>query len=190
MNQIRIDSLCKSYEGKPVLRNFSAVIEPGKTTALMAPSGSGKTTLLRILMGLEQPDGGTVEGMEGLRISAVFQEDRLCENLSCADNIRLINPAHSREEVRKALETFGLDCPDRKARELSGGMRRRVAILRALLAPYDLLLLDEPFRGLDRERKEGVMAQTCRCCRGRTVLLVTHDETELTAMQAENLLKL
>ena len=191
MNEIRLNGICKSYGEKQVLRNFSAVLKPGTMTALMAPSGSGKTTLLRILMGLETPDAGTVEGLEGLRLSAVFQEDRLCEGLSCIDNIRLVNPGNSRETVLEALEAFGLgDCPDQKAGELSGGMRRRTAILRALLAPYDLLLLDEPFRGLDRELKQTVIAHTARMCRGRTVLLVTHDASELSPMGAQTLLTL
>ena len=157
----------------------------------MAPSGAGKTTLLRILMGLEQADGGTVGGLEGLRLSAVFQEDRLCERLDPVANIRLVNPGLSRETVLRALEGVGLDgCAGQKAEELSGGMRRRVAILRALLAPYDLLLLDEPFRGLDRKTKALVMEDTRRRCEGRTVLLVTHDPTELSPMEAETCLHL
>ena len=163
-----IQGLYKAFDGKQVLRDFSAVLPAGRVTGLMAPSGTGKTTLLRILMGLERPDRGTITGLQGLRLSAVFQEDRLCENLNPVSNLRLVTPALSREPVR----------------ELSGGMRRRVAILRALLAEYDLLFLDEPFKGLDRETKEVVMADTRRRCDGRTVLFVTHDPTELEAMGA------
>ena len=77
MEDIVIRNLCKSFAGKPVLRDFSAVLPVGQVTGLMAPSGAGKTTLLRILMGLERPDGGTIDGLAGLRLSAVFQEDRL-----------------------------------------------------------------------------------------------------------------
>ena len=79
MEDIVIRNLCKSFAGKPVLRDFSAVLPVGQVTGLMAPSGAGKTTLLRILMGLERPDGGTIDGLAGLRLSAVFQEDRLLE---------------------------------------------------------------------------------------------------------------
>lgn len=186
MNEIRISHLEKAYDKKAVLKDFSAVLEPGRITALMAPSGSGKTTLLRILMGLETPDRGTVTGMDGIRISAVFQEDRLCEALTPSANIRLVDPAHSAEEIRQALAGVGLgDCLNQPVRELSGGMRRRVAILRALLAPYELLLLDEPFQGLDRNTKNLVIRDTCRRCQGRTVLLVTHDASELEAMGIE-----
>ena len=152
MEDIVIRNLCKSFAGKPVLRDFSAVLPVGQVTGLMAPSGAGKTTLLRILMGLERPDGGTIDGLAGLRLSAA------------------------------AVGLAG--CLRQPARELSGGMRRRVAILRALLAEYDLLFLDEPFKGLDRETKETVMADTRRRCAGRTVLLVTHDVAELDAMGA------
>ena len=174
MEDIVIRNLCKSFAGKPVLRDFSAVLPVGQVTGLMAPSGAGKTTLLRILMGLERPDGG-----------AVFQEDRLCDNLDPSANIRLINPTLGRRETEDALAAVGLaGCLRQPARELSGGMRRRVAILRALLAEYDLLFLDEPFKGLDRETKETVMADTRRRCAGRTVLLVTHDVAELDAMGA------
>lgn len=191
MEGIVMDRLCKSYGDKAVLRDFSAVLPLGKTTSLMAPSGAGKTTLLRLLMGLEKPDSGRILGLEGLRLSAVFQEDRLCENLNPVSNLRLVTPALSRTAAAEALAAVGLtDCQRQPARELSGGMRRRVAILRALLAEYDLLFLDEPFKGLDQETKEIVMADTRRRCAGRTVLFVTHDPAELEALGAVQRLEL
>lgn len=191
MDEIQIMHLSKSYDGEPVLRNFSATLSPGKMTALMAPSGGGKTTLLRILMGLEQPDGGSIEGLSGLRLSAVFQENRLCMALDPVANIRLVNPALSREEVIQALEAVGLgDSLSKRVSELSGGMCRRVAILRALMAQYDFLLLDEPFQGLDQKTKRLVMEDTRRRCEGRTVLFVTHDPSELEIMDVETCLTL
>ena len=191
MQDIVIRGLSKAFEGKQVLRDFSAVLPAGQVTGLMAPSGAGKTTLLRILMGLEMPDRGTITGLQGLRLSAVFQEDRLCENLNPVSNLRLVTPTLSQSAAEGALTAVGLtDCLHQPARELSGGMRRRVAILRALLAEYDLLFLDEPFKGLDRETKEVVIADTRRRCDGRTVLFVTHDPTELEAMGAVQRLEL
>lgn len=185
MQDIVITNLCKAYGAKRVLRDFSCTIPAGKVTGLMAPSGAGKTTLLRILMGFEQADGGTIQGLAGLRFSAVFQEDRLCENLTPVSNLRLVSPALSAAEAATALQGVGLaDCLAQPVRELSGGMRRRVAILRALLAEYDLLFLDEPFKGLDEETKARVIADTRRRCAGHTVLLVTHDADELAAMGA------
>ena len=178
MQDIVIRGLSKAFDGKQVLRDFSAVLPAGQITGLMAPSGAGKTTLLRILMGLETPDRGTITGLQGLRLSAVFQEDRLCENLNPVSNLRLVTPTLSQSAAEEALTAVGLtDCLHQPVRELSGGMRRRVAILRALLAEYDLLFLDEPFKGLDRETKDVVLADTRRRCDGRTVLFVTHDPT-------------
>ena len=185
MQDIVIQDLCKSYGAKQVLRHFCCTIPAGKVTGLMAPSGAGKTTLLRILMGFEQADSGRMQGFDGLRFSAVFQEDRLCDNLTPVSNLRLVSPALSVQDAADALRGVGLsDCLAQPVRELSGGMRRRVAILRAVLADYDLLFLDEPFKGLDEETKALVMADTRRRCAGRTVLLVTHDPDELTAMGA------
>ena len=185
MQDIVIQNLCKAYGPKQVLRNFCCTLPAGKVTGLMAPSGAGKTTLLRILMGFEAADSGSIHGLNSLRLSAVFQEDRLCENLTPISNLRLVAPALTAADAAEALQGVGLaDCLAQPVRELSGGMRRRVAILRALLADYDLLFLDEPFKGLDEETKAHVIADTrCRCA-GRTVLLVTHDADELTAMGA------
>ena len=188
MEAIVMEQLCKSYGDKRVLRDFSAVLVPGKTTSLMAPSGAGKTTLLRLLMGLEKPDRGRILGLEGLRLSAVFQEDRLCGGLSAGANLRLVNPRLERRAAEEALAAVGLGgLGDQRTAEFSGGMRRRVAILRALLAEYDLLLMDEPFRGLDEETRALVMEDTRRRTAGRTVLLVTHDPAEARFMASRHL---
>ena len=189
MQDIVMHVLCKSFGEKSVLRDVSGTLAAGRITGLMAPSGAGKTTLLRILMGLEQADSGRIDGLDGLRLSAVFQEDRLCDQLDGVSNLRLVTPSLSRAEARNALEAVGLaDCIGQPTRELSGGQRRRVAILRGLLADYDLLILDEPFKGLDRETKQLVIEDTQRRCMGKTVLLVTHDPTELDALGVTELL--
>ena len=191
MYAIQVRNLSKSFGDKAVLRNFSADFPAGAVTAVMAPSGGGKTTLLRLLMGLETADGGTVEGLEGLRQSAVFQEDRLCENLSAQANLRLVNPSLSAKEAEEALAAVGLaGCGGQRVAEFSGGMRRRVAILRALLARWDVLFLDEPFKGLDTETKALVLSYTRRRCEGRTVLLVTHDPSEAEALGAVQVIHL
>ena len=190
-SDIILTNLTKSFGENCVLKNFTAAFPKGKVTAIMAPSGGGKTTLLRILMGLEQADSGTVSGMEGMRLSAVFQEDRLCSNLTPSANIRLISPKVSKAEAAKALDAVGLDGSSRQpVRELSGGMCRRVAILRALMADYDLLFLDEPFKGLDEATKELVIRETKMRSTGKTVLLVTHEREEAAAMGACQILEL
>jgi len=176
---IRIKGLCKAFDEKQVLKDFSAEFPKGELSCIMAPSGGGKTTLLRILMGLEKADQGEISGLKGMRQAAVFQEERLCEHLSPVANIRLVNLALSREVVIAAMEQMALtDCADQPVCELSGGMRRRVVLLRALLAEHDLLLMDEPFKGLDADTKMQVMAVTREMIKGRTVLMVTHEEAE------------
>lgn len=183
---IILKNICKAYDGKIIYDNYSAVFKAGVVTGIMAPSGEGKTTLLRMLMGIEKPDSGEILGMEGVKKSAVFQEDRLCENLTAEANIRLVNPKLSSEEVREALMMVGLgDSMEQPVREFSGGMRGRVAILRALLSEYDVLFLDEPFQGLDEKTKHAVIEDVKRRCAGKTVLFVTHDAKELELMQAQ-----
>ena len=185
MTDIRISHLSKAFDGKAVLRQFSAVIPTGSVTAVMGPSGSGKTTLLRILMGLERADSGEITGLDGLKLSAVFQEDRLMEQLTAVQNIRLVSPAVTAAQALALLGALRMDAPaDQPVRELSGGMKRRVALARALLAPYDLLLLDEPFKGLDEDTRAHVMGVVRDAVRGKTVVLVTHDPLEAEALDA------
>lgn len=190
MDQIIISHLSKAYGENKVFSDFSAVFERGKTTCIMAPSGAGKTTLLRILTGLETADAGRIEGMDGLKKSMVFQEDRLCENLSVSANIRLVRQKKTwgrdqkeKKEIQEALEAVGLaENGDQQVRELSGGMKRRVALLRALYSDWDILFLDEPFKGLDEETKTQVMCYTKEKCRGKTVIFVTHERSEAEEM--------
>lgn len=185
MQDIIIRHLNKSYGGNPVLKDLSALIPAGKLTAVMAPSGTGKTTLLRILAGLEKPDSGEITGLSGLRVSMVFQEDRLIDSLDAAANIRITAPGLTEQETEKALIETGLaEAVHQKTSDLSGGMKRRVAVLRALLARYDLLLLDEPFTGLDTETKEKVIRTLLQRAAGKTVILVTHDPADAERMHA------
>lgn len=172
-------NICKSYGEKQVLSGFSHIFPEGKTTCVMGPSGCGKTTLLNLLLELNAPDSGEITGLERLRKSAVFQEDRLCENVSAVSNLRLVNPALSKRETEKMLCKLGLtDGLKQPVREFSGGMKRRTAILRALCAEYDILLADEPFKGLDETTKQKTMEYFREKTSGKTVILVTHEESE------------
>lgn len=189
MKKIYVKNVSKSFGSKKVLQNLNLTIEPGKISCIMAPSGAGKTTLLRILMGLEEADSGCITGLEGKRFSAVFQEERLCEYMTAVENIRLVTPGLDAGSVVQEMDRFGLgDCCAQPVSQLSGGMRRRVSILRALLAAYDVLCLDEPFKGLDDARKEQTLAYVKQKAAGRTVLFVTHDEKEALALGAEVIL--
>ena len=174
--EIVVQHLYKSFGSKAVLRDVTFSAAAG-ITAVMAPSGAGKTTLLRILLGLERPDRGTVEGLAGGRLSAVFQEDRLLEHLSAGGNLQFVlGRGYDASAAREMLARLALpDTGAQPVREFSGGMKRRLALARALLSPFDALFLDEPFTGLDRENRDRALACIRETAVERPVLLVTHD---------------
>ena len=254
---IELKNISKSYNGIPVLQDISMTFRDNGCYCLMSPSGSGKTTLMRILMGLEQPDTGTVRiygqdgevgdcrvagdcravrdhretgdfrtvrdcraarghreagdfrtvrdcraarghreagdfraariGRTSLAISAVFQEDRLCESFSPLENVmmcagRSIKASLVRQEMEKLLPA---KCLDRPVSTLSGGMKRRVAVYRALLTPSDVLVMDEPFTGMDEELKHSVIAYIREKQAGRILILSTHQEEDVKLIGGE-----
>ena len=185
MKNIEVRDLTKRFGEKRVLEGFSAIFPAGATTCVMGPSGCGKTTLLHILLGLEHADSGSIDGLPP-RISAVFQEERLCEDFTAVTNVRLVTGrAVTDTEIERCLAAFGLAGSTRvPVRELSGGMKRRVAIARAVLAEGDLLVLDEPFKGLDEGTRRLVADEVKRRTAGRTVVMVTHDPAEAVMMDA------
>jgi NitT/TauT family transport system ATP-binding protein len=178
---IALRAVTQRFGDEVVLNGLDLDLVEGRVTALMGANGAGKTTVARLLLGLAVPDGGAVSGLEGLRRAAVFQEDRLCEQLTAVGNVRLVlDRAIRASAVVDELRRVGLDGETlvKPVRELSGGQRRRVAIVRALMADADLLVLDEPFKGLDSEAKTLVMSYVRDRCAGRTTLLITHDPAE------------
>ena len=187
---IEICHLKKAYGEHVIFSNLTMELKKGAVTCLMAPSGAGKTTLLRILAGLEQADGGKIGGLEALRKSMVFQEPRLAEELTAAANIQLAvrrrmfgKEKRSFRHLLEEMEELGLSgCENQAVSELSGGMRQRVAVLRAMRMDADFLLLDEPFRGLDAGTKKKTMNYIRRKGKEKTMLLVTHDLEEAEAM--------
>lgn len=176
MKDIVLSGISKAFDGRQVLNNVSLRFPAGSTTCILGPSGCGKTTLLRIIAGLEKPDGGRMEGISE-KISFVFQEDRLCEAFSAVSNVRLVSGKElSKETVIDHLTAIGLgEDLDKPVRDFSGGMKRRVAIVRAVCYPGELLLLDEPFKGLDEKLHEEVIDYIKQHSRERTVICVTHE---------------
>ena len=171
---IKVKHLNKVFGSIPVLRDLNLTVNG--PLVLMGPSGCGKTTLLRILMGLETPDSGTVQGVGN--IGAVFQESRLCPQLTAAGNICLVGGA-SPAQARQELQALGFTRAELAlpVARLSGGQQRRTALLRALLCqPVQTLLLDEPFTGMDPELVSHAAAAVVRLAAGRDTVLVTHDE--------------
>ena len=186
--KIELKHIAKSFNGLPVLRDINLTFRDGGCYCLMGPSGSGKTTLLRILMGLEQPDEGTLEvDIEPAAVSAVFQEDRLCESFSPVENVtmctgRSMKASRVRWEMAKLLPE---ECLSRPVSTLSGGMKRRVAVLRALLTPSHVLLMDEPFTGMDEDLKRSVIAYIREKQNGRILILSTHQEEDVELIGGE-----
>ena len=185
MNEIAVRNVSVSYGENHVLTNFSTVFPAGRCTAIMGPSGCGKTTLLSVIAGLRVPDAGEVIGMPQ-QFTMVFQEDRLCEDFTVAANLRLVAARTRTAEIPMVLAAMGLvDLGSKRVTELSGGMKRRVAIARALLGEGDVLLMDEPFKGLDAETKGEVIRAVQKWTEGKTVIFVTHDSGEVPEMKGE-----
>ena len=172
-----LHEVCKSFGKNRVLDRLNWRFPGGQISCVQGPSGCGKTTLLRLIAGLEAPDSGEIRGADGKKISAVFQENRLLENLTAEKNILLTaRPGFTRTDARKLLNELGLsDTAQRRTCELSGGMQRRVAVARALAADYDLLLLDEPLTGLDDGARLRVLRRIQADLKGRTAIWITHD---------------
>ena len=183
MMELRVEHLCKRYGENAVLDDISFTARVG-VTRLLGPSGIGKTTLLRVLLGLETPDSGTVNG-DKFRWTAVFQENRLLEGLDAERNLRFVLGANYNAAAAQALlEELGLgDVGKKKVRDYSGGMQRRLALARALLAPSDALALDEPFTGLDADNRAAAQRCVARAAREKIVLLVSHEDDALTGAE-------
>ncbi len=185
---IEIKNLTKAYDGQAVLENLSLTFDDGSFTCIMGKSGVGKTTLLNILMGLENADSGVICGLDDKKVSVVFQENRLCNNITALLNIKMVIQKDSRitdDKISEYLRRIGLGNDLKKpVIEYSGGMKRRVAILRALLADFDLLIMDEPLKGLDDETKETVIALIKELTKEKTVIMTTHDDSEASLLEA------
>ncbi len=181
---LELKNVCVSFGDTTVLKNCALSLSPGERIALMGPSGCGKTTLLRVALGLHTPDSGAVTNTY-TRPSAVFQEARLFPWFTALENVNLVlsGKAETLPEAGRWLERLELGEAARLyPHELSGGMRQRAAIARALCVKPDLLILDEPLKQLDSALQGRVAALISDACRECALLLATHSGDEAEAL--------
>lgn len=176
----------KTFGRQQVFHQFSISFNPGKISCLLGSSGCGKTTLLNLLSGALKCDAGVVEGMNGKRVAYVFQEPRLLPWRTVSGNLEFVLPSgwtadQKDATIRHQLERVNLEnFSDFYPGKLSGGMKQRVSLARAFAFPSDIILMDEPFRGLDPILKKGLMEMALDLWNEekRTVIFVTHDLDE------------
>lgn len=171
---IEIKNLSVSYGEKEVIKDLSFSFKKG-FNAITGPSGSGKTSIAGAILGIVPYTGRVISDSD--KFAAVFQEDRLCEGISVLKNLKLV--CRNVSVIEDGLKKFNLEKEiNSKISSLSGGMKRRIAILRALLSDYDNLILDEPFNGLDDVMKDTVMKYIKEKASDKTVILITHNSSE------------
>lgn len=184
---MRLENITKSFNGKEIFSLFSCDIPDGKITYIMGASGIGKTTLLRIIAGLDTDFCGNVE--KNGKIAYVFQEPRLFPALTVKDNVMIVGKGTDArcEDILSLLELQG--CENMMPDELSGGMKMRLSIARALYSGADIYLMDEPFGALDDEMKKRLAAKIFDFLKGKTLVVVSHsiEEAELYADKIINL---
>jgi len=181
---IRIESLTKHFHKQVVFDNFSVTIPSDKTTLITGPSGCGKTTLLRMISGLDKRYHGKISGVPH-KISYLFQEDRLLPWFTLKENVEFVlRDVFAKDEASKialamikSVRLGGHE--DKFPVKLSGGMQRRTALARTFCYPCDLLIMDEPFKGLDAKLKLRMIAlfDELFVQKNKTIILVSHDET-------------
>ena len=191
---IDLSNVCFSYNkgvDEELINDLSLHIPAGDRVCIMAPSGTGKTTLLNLLTGGLKPDSGIVsfevDTGDGVSISMVFQENRLCSEYTAAYNIALGLKRGCRKTdlIQSHLEQLGMgESIFADVKELSGGMKRRVAIVRAVMSPSRVLILDEPFASLDEELKDRTAEYIIENLNGRTLVVVSHDEKDAERLNA------
>lgn len=177
---IVISNGIKKYGDKVIFSGVDKTFEAGKHYVIMGESGCGKTTLLRCILGLENLDEGRIS-YSGKKMSVVFQETRLLEKENAYKNVALVlrNQKKQKDQILQHLTRLGLgDSLMQPVKELSGGMKQRVNIVRGMLVDADTYILDEPLKGLDENTKQLVMEYLEECCKDKTMILVTHERAE------------
>jgi len=184
--ELEIKGLHKAFGNMTVFRDFSLTFPVGQITCILGPSGCGKTTLLNMIGGITEPDSGLLNGFEGKTVSYIFQDPRLLPWKTAEENISFVLDRQMPEAERKKITGRFIRLVDLEGfsgyypATLSGGMRQRVSIARAFAYPSDIILMDEPLKGLDVKLKYNLVRTFSRIWQNdkRTVIFVTHDVDE------------
>lgn len=188
--KIKVENLSFSYGNQVVLSNVNLELTDRQPVVLLGGSGMGKTTLLRLLAGLMKPDSGQIHGITAdTRIAVMYQEDRLFPHLTVWKNLKLVRPDITQPEAEELLKELNLEesVLDQLPRELSGGMRRRAALARTLLFEAEVVLMDEPFQGLDPDTRQMALQTVKKRTAGRPLLLISHEPQDGPALGAKTL---
>lgn len=183
---LNIKNLNKSYKEKVIFKDFNIEFKENEVNTIVGKSGCGKTTLLKIISGIEAKNSGEISGIDQGNISYIFQEDRLIDWLTVEQNLEFVlKNDYNKEEINtvcdKYLNMVGIgEYKDFYPQKLSGGLRQRVNIARALAKPSKLIIMDEPFKSIDIINKMGIMEELKEIIKKdkRTVVFVTHDIDE------------
>ena len=171
---LKIEDLTVRYDRKPILEKLSFTFSDQHITAITGVSGIGKTTLLNVLAGLRKPNEGKILSSYQ-RPAYIFQEPRLFPWMTALENVSTVcnDPIKSKDLLEQLLPDA--DAAEKFPHELSGGMKQRVSIARALAYDFDVLFLDEPFKGLDPQTRTATADLLFTYAKGKTVIMVTHD---------------
>ncbi len=178
-NNIIVKNLTKYYDEELIFNKYNCEFKTNEYNIIMGSSGIGKTTLLHILMGIDNDYTGQIINIPK-SISPIFQENRLLEDFTVYTNLKIVNDSIKEDEIDVELSRMGLEgIGNKKIRELSGGMKRRITILRAIMKNSEIYIFDEPFKELDESTYYIILKYIEEKLTNKTVILSTHRKEEI-----------